>query len=298
MPTIGEELQKARKKKGMTIDDIQKETKIQKRYIKALEMDAFHLLPGTPGTFYVRTFVRQYANAVDLDPDELLRILDAKGRPVDDDPELASYRESVSHSRSEIYESKASTGKVRRAIPVLVLAIVAIGILAITIYISFQDRKRNPIIPDNSSVEILKDGETSSSSETEASESSSSEQPEQTESSSAEPEEKMTVEVGAEAGIDTPISLKKAADPVTLHIEAGDLNCWLGVTVNGAYISQASLAAGESTEIALPAGTKSAVLVLGNSTGVKVTVNGEAVNYNPNNTGVVKRNLVFTVEYK
>jgi len=67
--TIGARLKAARIAKGLTIDDLQQITKIQKRYLIAIEDEQFDKLPGD---FYVRAFVKQYADTVDLDGNELL----------------------------------------------------------------------------------------------------------------------------------------------------------------------------------------------------------------------------------
>lgn len=70
---IGEQLKEARELKDLTLDDIQAMTKIQKRYLVAIENEDFHALPGR---FYARAFIKEYANAVDLNPDELLASFD------------------------------------------------------------------------------------------------------------------------------------------------------------------------------------------------------------------------------
>lgn len=66
---IGVLLKEAREEKGFTLDNIQEKTKIQKRYLVAIEQDDFSALPGK---FYARAFIREYAEAVDLDPDVIL----------------------------------------------------------------------------------------------------------------------------------------------------------------------------------------------------------------------------------
>ncbi|GAY73758.1 helix-turn-helix domain-containing protein [Lentilactobacillus kosonis] len=67
--TIGQKLHDARVAKGYTLDDLQKNTKIQKRYLMAIEENDFDALPGD---FYVRAFVKQYADSVGLNGQELL----------------------------------------------------------------------------------------------------------------------------------------------------------------------------------------------------------------------------------
>ncbi|MFC2695036.1 MAG: helix-turn-helix domain-containing protein, partial [Lactobacillus sp.] len=69
MADIGEKLSSARKAKGMSISDVERITKIQSRYLTAIEEDDYDKLPGD---FYVRAFIRQYANVVGLDGKKLL----------------------------------------------------------------------------------------------------------------------------------------------------------------------------------------------------------------------------------
>lgn len=69
MSELGQVLRQAREEKGITLDDIQKTTKIQKRYLEAIERGHLHLLPGH---FYARAFIKSYAEAVGLDPNQIL----------------------------------------------------------------------------------------------------------------------------------------------------------------------------------------------------------------------------------
>lgn len=66
---LGQKLKEARLAKGLSLNDIQELTKIRKRYIEAIEAGDYKVLPGS---FYVRAFIKTYAETVGLDPDELL----------------------------------------------------------------------------------------------------------------------------------------------------------------------------------------------------------------------------------
>lgn len=71
MSDLGQLLKKARSEKGMNLEELQEITKIQKRYLEAIEEGDFGLLPGN---FYVRAFIKSYSEAVGLNPDEVLRL--------------------------------------------------------------------------------------------------------------------------------------------------------------------------------------------------------------------------------
>ncbi|WP_430522304.1 RodZ domain-containing protein [Paenibacillus brevis] len=66
---LGQKLKEARLARGMTLDDVQELTKIRTRYLEAIEAGDYKVLPGS---FYVRAFIKTYAEAVGIDPDELL----------------------------------------------------------------------------------------------------------------------------------------------------------------------------------------------------------------------------------
>ncbi|WP_232697119.1 helix-turn-helix domain-containing protein [Brevibacillus daliensis] len=69
MSELGQVLKRAREEKGISLEEIQKMTKIQTRYLEAIERGHFHFLPGH---FYARAFIKSYAEAVGLDSTEIL----------------------------------------------------------------------------------------------------------------------------------------------------------------------------------------------------------------------------------
>ena len=64
MPAIGERLREARGRRGASIEDAEQATKIRARYLRALEDERFDVLPGRT---FTRTFLRSYAELLDLD---------------------------------------------------------------------------------------------------------------------------------------------------------------------------------------------------------------------------------------
>lgn len=69
MDELGHILREARETKGFTLNEVQEQTRINKRYLEALEMGDFDLLPSP---VHVRGFLRNYARFLGLDPDPLL----------------------------------------------------------------------------------------------------------------------------------------------------------------------------------------------------------------------------------
>ncbi|MCZ8519985.1 MULTISPECIES: helix-turn-helix domain-containing protein [Paenibacillus] len=71
MSDLGQLLKKARLDKKISLEDLQETTKIRKRYLEAIEDGNYKVLPGN---FYVRAFIKSYAEAVGLDPNEVLNL--------------------------------------------------------------------------------------------------------------------------------------------------------------------------------------------------------------------------------
>lgn len=83
MKNIADILRKTREEKGYSLVDMQRETKLQQRYLSALENNQ---LDSLPGDIYYDSFVRQYAQALGLDADDLLANKEAQ--PSDGGPSI------------------------------------------------------------------------------------------------------------------------------------------------------------------------------------------------------------------
>ncbi|MBH8582606.1 helix-turn-helix domain-containing protein [Thermoactinomyces sp. FSL K6-2592] len=67
---IGSYLRQAREAIGMSLEELQEKTRIQKSFLIAIENGEFDKLPSP---FYVRTYLRSYANCVKIEPHHILR---------------------------------------------------------------------------------------------------------------------------------------------------------------------------------------------------------------------------------
>lgn len=287
--TIGEKLREARLSKGISLDELQQITKIQKRYLIAIEEDNFDLLPGT---FYVRAFIRQFASAVGLNGDRLVDQFDGK-----DDPEVTRPKrqvpEEVHGSRKALHEEeKATSSRVMNFLPIILLSVIACVIVGVVVYMTWQDRQEAPIISQSSSVSV--DGPVDDS--TSKQEASSEPKPAEstTESSNAEP---MTIRFDNESGSNVNMTADHVQKPVKLSFETKDGRCWVGVIINGGYVWQQALEIGQKAEMELPEGTTDFTMVLGASGYVTVQMNGEVVESNPNQSSILKRDVHMTLNY-
>lgn len=70
MPRIGERLAEARRAKGRSLADVGRATKIRGKYLEALEADEYDSIPDDA---YARGFLKNYAEYLELDANELLR---------------------------------------------------------------------------------------------------------------------------------------------------------------------------------------------------------------------------------
>lgn len=69
---IGDVLERARKERGLSLQEVEQATKIRKRYLAGLEQEDFGALPDS---VYVQGFLKTYANYLGLDGEELSRDL-------------------------------------------------------------------------------------------------------------------------------------------------------------------------------------------------------------------------------
>lgn len=71
MKTVGEILFAARQKNGWSIEDLARRTKIQERFLIALEASEFEKLPEAP---FVKGFIRTASVELELDPDQMIAV--------------------------------------------------------------------------------------------------------------------------------------------------------------------------------------------------------------------------------
>ena len=78
MGELGSLLSRAREARGLTIEDAERDTRISRRYLQALEAEQFEVIPAP---VYARGFLRSYSQYLGLDPQETQALF-----PRDDEP--------------------------------------------------------------------------------------------------------------------------------------------------------------------------------------------------------------------
>jgi transcriptional regulator with XRE-family HTH domain len=78
MSELGKTLAQARIARGLTLEDCERDTRISKRYLDALEREDWKIFPAP---VYSRAFLRTYAQYLSLDPQQLMRMYQAQEEP-------------------------------------------------------------------------------------------------------------------------------------------------------------------------------------------------------------------------
>ncbi|PAD40126.1 hypothetical protein CHH53_03675 [Terribacillus sp. 7520-G] len=240
---IGAKLREARESKGMTLEDVQQRTKIQKRYLKAIEENNHSVMPGD---FYTRAFIKEYAQTVGLDPDEVLEPKaqqEAVAPPVQEEASEAPSRQE----RSRTQENDGPPRRERKGIPYLSSIIIGLIVLAaIAVVIFFYAGGSNENTENDTATQQNEDQVTSpengqsanpgtnedtadqSADADEQADDAAEDEQAQQEEEQAEP--KLSVdEEGTASNPVTTYTLENAGDEVTLTLAAEDGDAWLQV---------------------------------------------------------------------
>lgn len=282
---IGEKLKEARKAKGYTLDDLQQMTKIQKRYLIAIEEGNYDVMPGK---FYARAFIKQYADTVGLNGDQLLE----------------EYTDAVPHTHDEEYVEKVSTDqtrsgkntenvfltKVQDYLPTILIGLLAVAIVAAIYFavIKTNDQGNEDMITKESE-QIAVSSAGSISEEESVKESSET-------ALSEESKEAQGIEMLSSNGSTTTYSVTGTSEGSTLILTASGGDSWVSVEGDGTTIDAQLITDGSNLETEIPDGTSSLVVIIGNAPATKVNFNGKDVPYAPEAENSVRQEIEFKFE--
>lgn len=232
---IGDKLKSARETMGFTLDEVEEETKIRRKYLKALEEEQFHILPGP---VYARAFLKNYAKYLRLDVDELLAEFNRRFK-VETAPEPSGPVGEEQSGRNVL----GLTG--RRFYPIL--AVVILG-LAVTVYFAALETGFGRPVDQ-------------------AREGGSQGAPAQNQNQPVEGENPQ-----APAGQPQPGENAPAAAGVNVTLSVKERRSWIRVVVDGNPAFQGILDEGQSK---IFEGSDKIYVRLGDAGAVEVLVNGE-----------------------
>lgn len=295
MSGIGEQLRKAREAKGLSISDIEKATKIQSRYLEAIENNDFDKLPGD---FYVRAFIRQYAQIVGLDGKELLsqyqgevanEVTSEVSQPAASSPAQEVHEEAheeeaapvepvenkparISASRPakrEVAEEAPKDAKWRKLVPRLALGY-GIALLLLIGGMVFANMKKTG---SSSQKENAGSSVTITSKKSSSKKSSSA-------SSSSKKKKTSSIKVASLGGSSYRVTGIKSRTP--LVVRSSKQSIYYYVSVDNVITNQGTLQSGEKHTETVKKG-QTLIVYLGTDTGVTVTVGGKKIPFTPIN---------------
>ena len=144
---LGARLKEARLSKGYSLDDLQEITKIQKRYLVGIEEGNYSIMPGS---FYVRAFIKQYAEAVGMESEALLAEYQ-KDVPRSQSEQVA---QSFTKSPSRRTMKASSSSKMMESMPKVIVALFIIVIIVVIWSLYLQKAGNSPGIMDDSNAKI------------------------------------------------------------------------------------------------------------------------------------------------
>lgn len=279
--TLGEKLKKAREEKHISLAEMQEKTKIQARYIEALENDNYQNLPGEYNT---QLFLRAYARQVGLDPEQVIR--EYQGAPIDDN--LKAYEATATRGTRSQQQQKEKTWK--RFIPAMILVVIFLVVVGSVSYAFISQHKRFEANNDMNAEysvdnevkepkEAKEDRSTPKDAEKEKKEEKAKESAEAKKKAKEDKEKKkVSVESKAVSTNQINVAAKDIKGKATITLNGSGGRCWVSAVAGGQSLFQGVVEAGAQQTINVPEDTKNVQLQLGNAPMIGVQLNGKEIN--------------------
>ncbi|MCL6571215.1 MAG: DUF4115 domain-containing protein [Bacillus sp. (in: Bacteria)] len=286
MTELGNRLKEARIAKGLSLDDLQSMTKIQKRYLTGIE-EGNHA--SMPGNFYVRAFIKQYAEALSLNPDELF---EAYKNEIP-----ASYHEDLPQQLSRVKTQKTlpeGNSKIFDVIPKILIAIFIIGVASLVYYFIYNNvgsNAKEPINNGNDQVKMETNDKVDKAKEDEEEKEDTTQEEEEETSLVEVPKQEITVVESS--GRDTTYALKNSNKFVVKLVSRGQ--SWVSIkNGKGKSFFEGTLIAGATENQTVDLSTESeAVIVVGRSVDTDIYVNDQKIEYAVAPTEAVRQDITI-----
>ncbi|MFD4436201.1 helix-turn-helix domain-containing protein [Bacillus safensis] len=290
MTELGKRLVEAREEKGMSLEDLQTVTKIQKRYLLAIEQGNYDIIPGK---FYVRAFIKQYAEAVGLNPEQLFEEF-RKDVP-------STYNDEVSDKLSNIKPQRELPKPASKVLELLPTILIIGGILVVIaiIYVIVQavnhdsGQKNNQAAPQQSESKYEVSEGSSLAKDQKKKEKASSDDKEKSskKDDSSKDDETVSLKATNTEGSTTTYEVS-GADEMEIKISASQAS-WLRVRdESGKVLKMGELKDGESFKTDL-SDLSQVDIRLGNASGIDIKVNDETLKYELDPKDTMTQNIVI-----
>lgn len=289
---IGEKLRAARLAKGFTLDDIQQSTKIQKRYLNAIESGDFEQLPGD---FYVRAFTKQFAQAVDLDAEELL--VNAPQEVIEPTTDLSNSRTDLDNvTRTGMDMEPTPTDKIQSLVPKIIIGLLVVVVLVViwVIAMSLSARTSSQHNADISSVSVSSTKVNKADKIAESSSKATKKKATKKDKEKSNKSNDLKIGDGQVSGSTTAYAVS-GDDATKAHtiVISSKYRTWVSVTTNdGTSLANEMVQADGSKEIDVPANTTSVIVRSGFATGTSLTLDKQDVTIP--DSQILTRNFNFT----
>ncbi|OZI11498.1 helix-turn-helix domain-containing protein [Bacillaceae bacterium SAS-127] len=284
MTELGNRLKEARKAKGLSLADVQEMTKIQKRYLTGIEEGNYEMMPGK---FYVRAFIKQYAEAVGLNPDELFEEFKSEV-PSSHEDEVPQRATKVEQVKSNV---PAEPSKILEHLPKILVTAFIIGALFLVWVLmpkNDADEKQvieKPVVQESTEQNNEDEGKGEAPAKEEKEVKEVKEEPKV-----EEPAKTVLTAVGT-SGSNSTYELKEA-EKFELSISSKG-STWVGVKDgNGKSYFGDMIPSGQTQTFDLTGQTEAKIRV-GNAVDTEIKVNGEVVTYQIPAAGQVTQNIII-----
>lgn len=301
METIGEKLRAARIERGLTIGDLQRITKIQRRYLEAIEDNDFDAMPSD---YYKRTFIRQFAEAVGLNPKPLLRRLDGKPERNDLMNTMALSIPVKGSRKSKYNENNTKKNLVKSYIPVGLLVLVVVGIIGTIGYAIFIDSEQGPIVPMPDKTTNLANSNTLESEKvSESKKEDNSSSTDSTDDKKEKKKKKKEKKVAAftletDTGDYASFTAKELERPIKVAFKGLDGPAWVGLQSpeTQELFYQYTIQPGEDLETFVPEEMTNVDIIVGAAPNVKISINGEDLKFNEKTPATGKKMITLKTD--
>ncbi|MGU7858875.1 cytoskeleton protein RodZ [Streptococcus suis] len=261
--SIGEVLRTAREGRGWTFVDLQRITKIQAKYLQALEYNDFDFIANSDD---VHSILRVYAEALELDADVLLDAYETNS--------LVKYYEDGEEElrSSELKRSYKVRKRKKNSYLPLIYLLLATGLIIIFVTYIVHSRLQNraSITPTTTSYSIVEQSVSEASSGTETSSTEQSQSNSTSSSSSAT--ENVTI---SGSGSNIVATLKTVTYPVEVTVTAKNTTSWISLSDTLLEGGVTLTPDNPTVTTTIEEGVTSTTLVLGVVKGVEVSVGGQ-----------------------